>query len=536
MSGMIHPRVLDKLTRLESLVQRAGSRDQQRGMEDYSGRPLDYIRDVLHIQLWAKQAEIAESLLRPPYRTLVKASHNVGKTFLAAALVSWWFDTFDPGLVLTTAPTEVQVRDVLWKEIRTQREAVGRGGFRGPKMPRLESSANHWAFGFTARDGEAFQGRHAEHVMIIFDESVGVEPIFWETAKSMFGGQGHAWLAIHNPTDTTSQAYLEESTGNWNVISMSALEHPNILAELQDQPSPFPSAMRLARLDEMLREWCSPVGGERRATDIEWPPTSGTWLRPGPLAEARLLGRWPSQGTYGVWSDADWQAAETTVLTEPDGMIEIGCDVARFGDDWTAIHIRRGGVSLHHEAANGWSTSETAGRLKQLAREWGTRLHLDPTRVLIRIDDDGVGGGVVDQAGDFAFMPISAAGTSFRPQDYPNRRSELWFTTALRARSGQLSFAQLPRDVRQRLRQQAMAPTWKLDAAGRRVVEKKEETKEKLGRSPDDMDAVNLAYLEGPRYDIPRIQAEKPVGTSWDARRAEQERYEKRPGLFGYSR
>ena len=29
-----------------------------------------------------------------------------------------------------------------------------------------------------------------------------------------------------------------------------------------------------------------------------------------------------------------------------------------------------------------------------------------------------------------------------------------------------------------------------------RVVEKKEETKKRLGRSPDDMDALNLAYYE----------------------------------------
>jgi hypothetical protein len=39
-----------------------------------------------------------------------------------------------------------------------------------------------------------------------------------------------------------------------------------------------------------------------------------------------------------------------------------------------------------------------------------------------------------------------------------------------------------------------MAPTWKIDAAGRRVVEPKDETRKKIGRSPDDADAMNLAY------------------------------------------
>ncbi len=39
-----------------------------------------------------------------------------------------------------------------------------------------------------------------------------------------------------------------------------------------------------------------------------------------------------------------------------------------------------------------------------------------------------------------------------------------------------------------------MAPTWKLDSQGRRVVEPKQDTKKRLKRSPDDMDALNLAY------------------------------------------
>jgi hypothetical protein len=40
-----------------------------------------------------------------------------------------------------------------------------------------------------------------------------------------------------------------------------------------------------------------------------------------------------------------------------------------------------------------------------------------------------------------------------------------------------------------------MAPTWKPNPAGQRVVEEKLKTKEKIGRSPDDMDALNLAYV-----------------------------------------
>jgi hypothetical protein len=299
--------------------------------------------------------------------------------------------------------------------------------------------------------------------LIVFDEAVGVAPVFWETAESMFGGEGHAWLAIFNPTDTSSQAYLEELSGNWHVISMSSLEHPNIIAELQGLPAPFPSAVRLARLEDQLSKWCTPVSGKPKRTDIEWPPESGNYLRPGPIAEARLLGRWPSQATNSVWSDGAWTDAETAVIAEPDEPIEIGCDVARFGDDFTSIHVRRGPVSLHHESANGWGTDETAGRLKVLANQWAQHSKQDPRQLLVKIDDDGVGGGVTDQADGYNFVGVSAASKAIDEEGYPNRRSELWFALADRAAEGNLSLARLPPDTLRELRRQSMTPLWKLD-------------------------------------------------------------------------
>jgi hypothetical protein len=455
----------------------------------------------LKLSWWAKQQQIAQALLEPPHRVLVKACHSVGKTHVAAGLVNWWYDTHDPGVVLTTAPTARQVRDVLWKEVRTQRRP--RGGFAGPKIPRLESSANHFAHGFTATDSASFQGQHEAAVLIILDEAVGVDAAIWEAADSMAMGVEYAMLAICNPTDTTSEFYRREQLGGWQVIHIDVLEHPNITAELQGLAPPYPSAVRLAWLRERLREWCQPVIGEPLSSDVEWPPGSGKWLRPGPLAEARLLGRWPSV-TAGVWSDRLWSTAESLILQLPgEGIPEMGCDVARFGDDSTAFHVRWGDVSLFHEAVNGWSTAETAGRLKRLAAEYAGLVNsrrdrgtkpLDPREIPIKIDDDGVGGGVVDMADGFRFIPVSAASKAYRNDDYPNRRSELWFDVAERARSGKLSLVGLPAEVRLRLKTQALAPTWHLDAMGRRVVEPKDRTKSRLGHSPDDMDALNLAY------------------------------------------
>lgn len=465
---------------------------ESKDVRSYGADPCSYASEVLKVVWWERQQHIAKLLLTPPYRVLVKASHEVGKTHLAGGLVNWWYDSFDPSLCLTTAPTDTGVRDLLWKEVRVQRRRAGLKGFRGPQMPRLESSADHWAHGFTARDADAFQGRHECKVLVIFDEAVGVAPTFWEAAETMYT----AWLAIFNPTDASSQAYIEERSGRWHVVSMSGLDHPNIAAELARLPPPFPAALRLAKLQERLEKWCTPIAAEdKRSGDIEWPPSSGKYLRPGPIAEARVLARWPSQAVNSVWSDALWDAAEQKRGPIPRGISpEIGCDVARFGDDFTEIHVRQGGVSLQHEAHNGWATSQTAARLKVLCNEYGAKASVEPTRIKVKIDDDGVGGGVTDQAGGYNFIPVSALSSPLDEDGYPNKRSELWFAVADLAAAGKLCLGRLPPEVRQELRRQAMAPTYTLDSRGRRVVEPKAETKKRLKRSPDGMDAMNLAY------------------------------------------
>src|SRR5262249_47717382 len=56
--------------------------------------------------------------------------------------------------------------------------------------------------------------------------------------------------------------------------------------------------------------------------------------------------------------------------------------------------------------------------------------------------------------------------------------------------------------------QQLLAPAWELDAAGRRKVEPKDETKEKIGRSPDDADAFNLAHYEAPLAEYAALEPE----------------------------
>lgn len=484
---------------MRAIKDRIGAIRQRHSFARYKNDPVGYARDVLKIALTPDQADICRKIATPPYKVLVKAAHNVGKSFLAAVLVNWWYDTRNPGVCLTTAPNDRQVKDILWKEVRRLRG--DRGGFRGPKMPRLESAPSHFAHGFTASDAVGFHGQHEANVGIIFDEAEGIDGEFWDAAETMLGGESYFFLAIYNPTTSASRTAEEERAGGYHLATLSAMTHPNIALELDGKPPLVPSAIRLDRLEEQLAKWSEKIPAEEPgAVQLR-----GQWYRPGLVAQARLLGVRPTTGFDAVFPEWCFDKAISTILP-PAGRIVIGCDVARFGSDFTAIHGRRGGSSRRHVSANGWDTVRTAGECMTLAaevarREAGAGRPVDPRDTLYVIDDTGVGGGVSDNLradGCLVYRHNAGAAADGREEDYPNLRSAMWFDMAEACGRGEISFAALGQDAQAELRRQFTAVKYALDRDGRRVVAPKDETRKLIKRSPDDADAVLLAYSAAP--------------------------------------
>jgi hypothetical protein len=503
--------------------------------EKYAADLAGFAADILKVTLTPQQIEIGRLLLEPPYRVLVPSANNQGKTFLAAVVTIWWFLTRRPVKILTTAPTLEQVKNLLWAEIRRLASAADLELYLLPEACQMRRGPADFALGTTARKEGGYKGKHGPNQLFIFDEATDVESQFWAATETMFQPPGHAWLAIFNPTDHSSRAYKEYTRAYrrgvklWHVVRLDALGHSNIIIELEnyereargEPPVPIPvlDAVRLDSLERRIPSLCQLVAGDPKATDVQWPPAWATaylsrtkqqprWWRPGPEAEATILGRFPSQSVYSVWSDGDWLSACREMagmgpLPIPLGTLpEIGCDVARFGDDWTAFHVRCGPVSLHHESFNGQDTVATERRLRDLAKEYALWANdrrpdwVDEFAIPIKIDDSGVGGGVTDtlRADGYNVAGINAGTKATATEDYPLRRDELWFEVAERARRGELDLSRLPEEVRDRLQTQAMAPKYKLDGGGRRKVDPKDVTKLETGGSPDDMDAVNLAY------------------------------------------
>ena len=92
---------------------------------------------------------------------------------------------------------------------------------------------------------------------------------------------------------------------------------------------------------------------------------------------------------------------ENSIQTEfsprknPD-LVHIGCDVARFGDDKTVIGYKVDEKVTFYKKRQGQDTMKTADDIILLGEQLVQRYHLtDP--IPVKIDDGGVGGGVVDR-------------------------------------------------------------------------------------------------------------------------------------------
>ncbi len=91
-------------------------------------------------------------------------------------------------------------------------------------------------------------------------------------------------------------------------------------------------------------------------------------------------------------------------------------------------------------------------------------------------------------------VPVNVGEASTRPARFPRLRDQMWWEVG---RDLSMSGGWDLSAVDDATIAQLLAPKYGLDASGRIKVEPKDETRKRLGRSPDDADALLLAYYAG---------------------------------------
>ena len=161
----------------------------------------------------------------------------------------------------------------------------------------------------------------------------------------------------------------------------------------------------------------------------------------------------------------------------------IGVDPARFGDDRSVIVRRQGLQCFTPLVYRGIDNMDLAARVAAQIEEH------NPDAVFI---DSGAGAGVIDRLRqlDFDVIEVAFGGKSTYPNLYLNRRAEMWFEMKSWIETG----GSIPNEPA--LKQELATPVYWFDAAGRKVLEPKDEIKKRLqgGGSPDMADALALTF------------------------------------------
>jgi hypothetical protein len=493
-------------------LSRAEALGEWRHLSAYQEDPLGYAREVLGVLLTADQEEMLLSI-RDHRRTAVKASHATGKTFVAAVAACWWYDCWESHISYITAPTWGQALGLTFKQTKLFRrrsrlpgEILETGLVRDTDKTR---EPGHFIKALNAETGEGFQGEHSAPLLVLAEEGPGVPHYIWEAADGLMTHPDCRLLAIGNPTDQATDFGRACESSLYHVLSVSALTHPNLRAEMACQPPPFPGAVRLLWVREMLEKECealsSAVGDSFEWWDLRTvdaalsgqavtPEAGRCHYLPTGAFQARVLGEFPTQADEKI-IPRGWLT--NLPPSKPSGVPEIGCDPARFGSDRTAIAVRQGACALSLVELRQMDLDAITGMLRSTAAEAGGLGGCDPKQVPLHIDvTGGLGAGPADalKAAGYNVDPVNSSSKAADEEQYPNRRSELWFTVRERARTKDLDLSRLPKEQREKLIRELSTPAYKVNGRGHKVAEEKAETKKRLGESPDVADAFNLSF------------------------------------------
>mgnify|MGYP003655372284 CR=1 FL=1 len=183
-------------------------------------------------------------------------------------------------------------------------------------------------------------------------------------------------------------------------------------------------------------------------------------------------------------TDAEQAATRVYTTKDVEGAPRVlGVDPARFGDDRSVIMKRQGLQAFDPIVYRGIDNMELAARVAAHIEAWA------PDAVFI---DSGAGAGVIDRLRQLEYdvIEVPFGGRAVNPNQFINRRSEMWWSMREWLEQG----GAIPNDTS--LKSEMATPIYWFDAAGRKVLESKDEIKKRLqgGGSPDLADALALTF------------------------------------------
>lgn len=464
---------------------------QEEAILYYADNPVDFVEDIIRARPDDNQRAILRSVASEPM-TSVRSGHGIGKSAVESWAIIWFLCTRPYPKVPCTAPTQHQLFDLLWAEaskwIRNN-PAIGKDLIWTNQKIYMRSHPEEWfAVARTATNPDALQGFHAEHLLFIIDEASGVRDIVFEPILGALSTGGAKLLMCGNPTRLTGFFY---DSHHKNRASYSTLHVDGRLSGRVDQ--------------EFVNKIIEMFGID---SDV---------------FRVRVAGEFPkAQSDSFIFME--WaEKASKLKLESPGERLDLGVDVARYGDDSSVIYpvfdqCRSDIPEIFHHNDTMRLTGNVIASLERYASE-----SLCTIAFYVKVDCDGLGVGVYDrlkeQEEDILKRMQSVRREAYRgiagesndrditldiveghfggiggkldegdPVRFANKTGIMWGRIRKLLKDGALSIWD-----DDKLISQLSNRTYTVDSSGKIVLEKKEDMKKRGVSSPDIADALALA-------------------------------------------
>ena len=427
---------------------------------------------------WQREilAEIGEHLrngatVHDVLQEAVASGHCIGKSALVSWLILWALCTQEDTKVVVTANTEKQLTTKTWPEVaKWHRLLLCSHWFEFTATSLFSTDSKHaktWradAIPWSDTNTEAFAGLHNQgrRILLIFDEASAIADKIWEVAEGALTDSDTEilWLAFGNPTRNTGR--FRECFGRLK----HRWRHRHIDSRTVEGTN-----------KKQLDAWVTDYGEDSDFVKVRvrgiFPNASSMQFIPSDIVEHAATKR--EQDDAAPWFG----------LYDP---IIMGVDVARFGDDESAIKIRRGrdARTIPAEYFAGIDTMQLAGRVAALVHEHGVDV--------VFVDETGVGAGVVDRLRQLGVNVLgvnngSKATTSAVDGELvANRASEMWALCRSWLKEG----GAIEDDSD--LKGQLTGREYGYNVHNAIVLERKDDMKKRGLASPDRADALCLTF------------------------------------------
>lgn len=460
-----------------------------------------FIKEGLGIRLDSDQRKIVKAVQHNK-RISVRSGNSRGKDYVAAALAICNVVLRYPSKTILTAPTGRQVTEIMMAEISKmyKNSKVSIGGELLTSKIKFENK-EHYLLGFKAADKkmEAWSGFHSPNIMVIVTEASGLEKENFDAIEGILQGDSKL-IIIFNPIRTTGEAFKSTRDPAYIKFRLNSLKSVNVRAK----KILIPGQVDWDWINDRIGKpgWSILISEEEfdlTMYDFKW---EGKCYRPSPLFMVKVLGEFPRESddvlVPYIWIEQannrwlEWQAS-VKLETHPTF---VGVDVAGMGSDQTVCVYRMHNIIKKIEVFN----------FKKDAT-----IHMKIATKVMEILKD-IQGGAIDAIGEGA--GVYSAMIQNECSNIINGKGS-YSAEGLTDLSGERKFLNMRAFLYWSIRD-ALDPAYGFDLmlppddelmqelseihyetnilTGKIKIEKKDDIKKNIGRSPDKADALSFSF------------------------------------------